>query len=103
MFLKDPPILILDEAVSAVDSEAEAHIQEVLRTLAADRTTIVIAHRLASLMLADRVILIEDGRVVEQGSHEQLLGADGPYTRLFQHQFQPQLRRSAVETTSSAA
>jgi len=90
MFLKDPPVLILDEAVSALDSESESFIQRVLETLIADRTTIIIAHRLASLMLADRVVLLEDGKVAEDGTHQDLLEAGGVYTRLFQQQFQPQ-------------
>ncbi len=89
-FLRNPTVLILDEAVSAVDSESEAEIQQALQRLTQDRTTIVIAHRLSSLMLADRVVMLEDGSVIEEGSHTELLARDGAYTRLFRQQFRPQ-------------
>ena len=95
-FLSDPKILVLDEAISAVDSESEAKIQEAMRRLATDRTTILIAHRLSSLLLADRVVLLDEGRVVEQGKHEDLLRAGGAYARLFRQQFQPQPGGGAV-------
>lgn len=93
LFLKDPAIVILDEAVSAVDSESEHAIQASLEVLTENRTTIVIAHRLSSLLLADRVMLIDQGRIIEQGTHRALLEADGPYARLFRHQFEPQLEQ----------
>lgn len=90
VFLRDPQILILDEAVSSIDSESERYIHQALVPLLGRRTTVVIAHRLSSLMLADHVIVLEHGRVVEQGSHRQLLEANGPYTRLFHEQFELQ-------------
>ena len=102
MFLKNPQILILDEAVSAIDSESERYIQRALVPLISTRTTIVIAHRLSSLLLADRVIVIEQGRVVEQGFHHSLMQADGPYANLFQEQFNAQLKRNDTEAPSVA-
>lgn len=86
MFLKDPEILILDEAVSAIDSNSESYIQEALKILAKDRTTIIVAHRLSSLVLADRVIVVENGAIIEEGSHQQLLRVDSAYSRLFKEQ-----------------
>ena len=84
--LKDPEILILDEATSAVDTETEALIQASLQEFAADRTTFVIAHRLSTVRDADRVLVLDDGRVVEDGSHEALLGTDGLYANLWRVQ-----------------
>jgi ABC-type multidrug transport system fused ATPase/permease subunit len=95
MFLKDPKILILDEAVSAIDSESESYIQQALVPLVENRTTIVIAHRLSSLLLADNVIVLDQGAVVEQGSHRILMDANGPYSRLFYEQFKGQLNKEA--------
>jgi ABC-type multidrug transport system fused ATPase/permease subunit len=90
LFLKSPRILVLDEAVSAVDSASEAYIQQALAPLITTRTTIIIAHRLSSLMLASEVVLIEDGQVVDQGSHAHLMRHSEAYVRLFHEQFQPQ-------------
>ncbi len=73
IFLKDPPILILDEATSALDSVTEAKIQHAFDELARGRTTLVIAHRLSTIRSADRILVIENGRIAEQGSHEVLL------------------------------
>ncbi len=77
--LKDPPILVLDEATSAVDNETEAAIQRSLRRIGHNRTVIMIAHRLSTIVDADTIAVIENGKVVQQGSHEQLLERDGPY------------------------
>ena len=84
--LKDPPVLILDEATAAVDNETEAAIQRSLERLTAERTTLVIAHRLSTVRHADSIVVLEQGRIVERGSHEQLIGAAGPYANLWRVQ-----------------
>ncbi len=88
MFLKNPPILILDEATSALDTETEKMIQQALDELAQNRTSLVIAHRLATIRHADRIIVVNEDGIAEQGNHEQLLEARGLYARLHQLQFQ---------------
>ena len=80
--LKDAPILLLDEPTSSVDAENEELIQEALRRLARGRTTLVVAHRLSTVADADRIVVLEDGRVVESGRHAKLLAAGGAYARL---------------------
>lgn len=85
--LKDPRLLILDEATSALDAESEHLVQEALERLMEGRTTLVIAHRLSTVKAADRVAVIEGGKVVEEGPHEALLAADGLYKRLVERQF----------------
>jgi subfamily B ATP-binding cassette protein MsbA len=85
--LKDPPILILDEATSALDTESEALVQQALETLMRGRTSIVIAHRLATVRSADRILVLERGRIVEDGSHAELLASGGAYKRLYDMQF----------------
>jgi ATP-binding cassette subfamily B protein len=87
MILKNPPILILDEATSALDTETEAAIQLALSELAQGRTTLIIAHRLATIRHADRIVVVENGGVAEQGSHDELLARQGSYSRLHQAQF----------------
>src|SRR5690606_4057198 len=82
MFLKNPPILILDEATSALDTETEAAIQEALDELSEGRTTLVIAHRLATVRGADRIIVVTEDGIAEQGSHEELMRRGGVYARL---------------------
>jgi ATP-binding cassette subfamily B protein len=82
MFLKNPPILILDEATSSLDTETEREIQQSLAELSQGRTTLVIAHRLASIQHADRIVVVDRSGVVEQGSHENLIAGGGLYSRL---------------------
>jgi len=79
---KDPPILILDEATSALDAEAEGIVQRALENLMQGRTTLVIAHRLATVRNADTIVVIDEGKAVEQGSHAELLAAGGVYAKL---------------------
>jgi ATP-binding cassette subfamily B protein len=85
--LKNPPVLLLDEATSALDAESEKLVQEALEHLMAERTTIVIAHRLATVKKADRIIVMDHGAIVDSGKHEQLLEKDGLYARLAALQF----------------
>jgi subfamily B ATP-binding cassette protein MsbA len=85
--LKDSPILILDEATSALDNESEQKIQRELDELMKGRTTLVIAHRLTTVENADRIIVMDQGRIVEQGSHADLLARDGEYARLYNMNF----------------
>ena len=87
IFLKNPPILILDEATSALDNETEQVIQESLYQLSANRTTLIIAHRLATIRKADRILVLTDEGIVEEGSHETLLNNNGIYARLYRAQF----------------
>jgi len=86
-FLADPAILILDEATSSVDTRTEVQIQEAMNALRASRTSFVIAHRLSTIRGADTILVMEAGRIVEQGTHAELLSHDGPYHRLYSSQF----------------
>ncbi len=84
--LKNAPILVLDEATSALDSESEKLIQDSLKTLMKDRTSIVIAHRLSTIAKLDRIIVLDNGKIVEDGTHAELLAKNGTYARLWSHQ-----------------
>ncbi|MEW6685875.1 MAG: ABC transporter ATP-binding protein [Candidatus Edwardsbacteria bacterium] len=85
--LKNPPLLILDEATSALDSESERLVQEALKYLMQNRTTLVIAHRLSTVKRADKIIVLENGKIVEVGTHHSLIQKQGPYQRLYEMQF----------------
>ncbi|HID49133.1 MAG TPA: ATP-binding cassette domain-containing protein, partial [Chromatiales bacterium] len=85
--LKDAPILILDEATSALDSESERYIQDALEKLMKDRTTLVIAHRLSTIERADLIVVLDQGRIVEQGRHTDLVQQNGQYAALHRMQF----------------
>lgn len=86
-FLSDPALLILDEATSSVDTRTELLLQQAMAALRSDRTSFVIAHRLSTIRDADLILVMEDGSIVEQGSHDELLAADGAYARLYRSQF----------------
>ncbi|HET7317903.1 MAG TPA: lipid A export permease/ATP-binding protein MsbA [Nitrospirota bacterium] len=92
--LKDAPILILDEATSSLDTESEREVQKALERLMEGRTSFVIAHRLSTVMNADRIVVLKDGRIVEQGRHEELLSHGGEYKNLYEQQFrdEPQVK-----------
>jgi ATP-binding cassette subfamily C protein len=86
MVLSDPKVVILDEATSALDTDTEGRLHEALSRFLAGRTTLVIAHRLSAVRQADRVLVFEDGRIVEEGHHEELITADGLYAALYGRQ-----------------
>ena len=90
-FLSDPTVLILDEATSSVDTRTEVLIQEAMAELRAERTSFVIAHRLSTIRNADVIVVLEHGRIVEQGTHDALIEAKGAYYRLYQSQFEEPL------------
>ena len=87
VILKDPRILVLDEATSSLDSESESLIQEALGKVMAERTSIVIAHRLCTILAADLILVIDRGRIVERGTHADLVKQGGLYTNLYNTQF----------------
>jgi ABC-type multidrug transport system fused ATPase/permease subunit len=85
--VRDPDILILDEATSSVDPHTEQLIQEGLQELLRDRTAIIVAHRLATIRMADRVLVVHKGRIAEEGSHDELVASNGIYSRLYRLQY----------------
>ncbi|MEE8524170.1 MAG: ATP-binding cassette domain-containing protein, partial [Thermoanaerobaculia bacterium] len=100
--VKDPPILIMDEATSHLDSESEALVQKALYNLMSGRTALVIAHRLSTVQRADRILVMAQGRIVEDGTHTELLAAEGIYKRLFDLQF-PDVEPGSEEADDECA
>ncbi|MFL6682646.1 MAG: ABC transporter transmembrane domain-containing protein [Burkholderiaceae bacterium] len=99
--LKNPPLLLLDEATSALDAESERMVQAALEAAMADRTTLVIAHRLATVQKADRIIVMEHGRIIEEGNHRELMLRDGLYAKLARMQFHTEPLAPAAEPDES--
>lgn len=97
LLLKAPDILILDEATAHLDSESEAPIQRALETALAGRTSIVIAHRLSTILKADEILVVQNGRIVQRGTHTALLGEPGIYTELYWRQFAEVPERKAQQ------
>ncbi|MFN8452820.1 MAG: ATP-binding cassette domain-containing protein, partial [Anaerolineae bacterium] len=96
VILKDPRVLVLDEATSHLDSQSEALIQDALQKIMANRTSIVIAHRLSTILAADQILVMDRGRIIEQGTHEALLARGGLYAQLYDTQFRSQREGSAA-------
>ena len=97
VFLKNPAVLILDEATSSLDSESERLVEEAMQLLLQGRSTLIIAHRLSTVLRADRVVVVDRGRIIEQGTHADLLASEGVYSRLFRGQF-----RETISVTTPA-
>ncbi len=103
VLLKDPRILILDEATSALDTVSERLIQQALEGLESGRTTIAVAHRLSTILRADQILVFDRGRIVERGTHEELLNLGGQYARLYREQFQAPPARTKAATAAAGA
>jgi ATP-binding cassette, subfamily B, bacterial len=96
LLLKAPTVVVLDEATAHLDSESEAAVQRALQTALAGRTSLVIAHRLSTIRDADQILVIDQGRVIERGTHPELLAADGLYAELYHTQFAGQVLASGA-------
>jgi ATP-binding cassette subfamily B protein len=103
LLLKGPDVVVLDEATAHLDSESEVAVQLALKTALSGRTSIVIAHRLSTVREADQILVVEAGRIVERGTHTELLAAGGSYADLYRTQFQRQATADPVEPTETAA
>jgi ABC-type multidrug transport system fused ATPase/permease subunit len=90
-YVYNPKILVLDEATSSIDTESEELIQRAIEKLTEGRTSVIIAHRLATIQKADKIIVLEKGRIIEQGNHQELLKQDGHYKNLYEIQFKSEL------------
>jgi subfamily B ATP-binding cassette protein MsbA len=101
--LKDPPILLLDEATSSLDNESERLVQDALDRLKVGRTTVIIAHRLSTIRAADRIAVLDDGWLVELGTHDALLAREGLYARLYRLQFAEEARGADDATVDELA
>lgn len=101
--LRDPKILLLDEATSSLDSESEGLVQEALERLMQNRTTIIIAHRLSTVQMADRIAVLERGKIIELGSHDELMALDGLYARLYRMQFREEITENILTDRTGVA
>jgi subfamily B ATP-binding cassette protein MsbA len=99
VFLKDPAVVVLDEATSSLDSESERLVEEAMEELLVRRSTLIIAHRLSTVRRADRVVVLDRGRIVEEGTHDALLARDGTYARLYRGQFRDELAGTSSGST----
>ncbi|MEK4330595.1 ATP-binding cassette domain-containing protein [Paenibacillus sp. FSL R7-0312] len=96
--LKNAPILLLDEATAALDNESEKMVQQAIRKLMKDKTTLVIAHRLTTIQNADIILVMENGEIVERGRHEELLAAEGRYSGLYHSQLDEEVASEGLES-----